>query len=68
MKKPHSGLNSGAKAQPGLTLGHERFAKISEVEGIVLTTTMKRRMVDFDRKGLSAEERRASIIRAHRKG
>jgi hypothetical protein len=45
-----------------------RFAKISAVEGIALTQEMKKRLAEFDRRNLSAEERRASIIRAHRKG
>jgi hypothetical protein len=44
-----------------------RFAKISAVEGIVLTPKMKERIADFERQGLSAEERRQSIVRAYRK-
>ncbi len=51
-----------------MTLGRERFAKISAVEGIELTPRMKQRGAEFDRQGLSAEERRRGIIRAHRKG
>jgi hypothetical protein len=49
-------------------LGSDRFAKISEVEGIRLTTTMKKRASEARSKGLSAEEYRQSIIRSHRKG
>lgn len=52
----------------GMILGRDRFAKISAVEGIELTATMKRRAADFDRRGLSGEERRRAIIRAYRKG
>jgi hypothetical protein len=49
-------------------LGRERFAKISAVEGIELTADMQKRAADFDRRGLSGEERRRMIIRAYRKG
>jgi hypothetical protein len=69
MKKRKSGLSSSdAKNKSGLVLGQERFAKISAVEGIVLTTSMKKRMAGFDRKKMPAEARRESIIRAYRKG
>ena len=51
-----------------MMLGRNRFSKISSVEGVVLTQEMKERITEFDRKGLSAEERRASIVRAYRKG
>ena len=51
-----------------MTLGRERFAKISAVEGIELTAGMKKRAADFDRRGVSGEERRRTIIRAYRKG
>jgi hypothetical protein len=49
-------------------LGSDRFAKISEVEGIRLTTEMKKRASEARNKGLSAEEYRRSIIRSHQKG
>jgi hypothetical protein len=49
-------------------LGSDRFAKISEVEGIRLTTAMKKRASEAQIKGLSAEEYRRTIIRSHRKG
>jgi hypothetical protein len=52
----------------GFVLGRERFAKISAVEGIELSGAMKKRIRESDRKGLSAEARRAAIIRAHSKG
>ena len=68
MKKRNSGSSSDAKTKSGLVLGQERFAKISAVEGIELTPMMKRRIADFDRKAMSAEARRESIVRAHRKG
>jgi hypothetical protein len=50
-----------------VTLGRERFAKISAVESIELTPLMKQRAAEFDRRGLSAEESRRAIVRAHRK-
>jgi hypothetical protein len=49
-------------------LGSDRFAKISEVEGVRLTTAMKKRASEARIKGLSAEEYRRAIIRSHRKG
>jgi hypothetical protein len=49
-------------------LGSDRFAKISEVEGIRLTAAMKRRASEARTKGLSSEEYRSTIIRNHRKG
>lgn len=49
-------------------LGSDRFAKISEVEGIKLRAAMKKRASDAQSKGLTAEEYRRSIIRSHRKG
>jgi hypothetical protein len=52
----------------GFVLGRKRFAKISAVEGIELSGAMKKRIRESDRKGLSAEARRAAIIRAHSKG
>ena len=67
MKKKGSALNSDRRTG-GVTLGRERFGKISAVEGIVLTRDMKKRAAEFDRQGLSAEERRRSIVSAHRKG
>jgi len=48
-------------------IGHESFAKISAVEGIRLKPAMKKRAIEARGKGLSAEEYRKSIIRAHRK-
>lgn len=58
----------GASGKVSVTIGRQRFAKISEVEGIKLSGEMRQRAVDFDRRGSSAEERRTTIIRAYRKG
>lgn len=51
----------------GFVLGRARFEKISEVEGIKTTDEMRRMFEEFDRKGLSNEERRAAIQRRFKK-
>lgn len=51
----------------GVTLGRDRFAKISAVEGIVVSPAGKRRAEEADRLGLSGAERRRRIERAYRK-
>jgi DUF1009 family protein len=66
--KKRSSSSGRARRAGGVTLGRERFAKISAVEGIEPTPRMKKRAAELDRQGLSAEERRRSIIRAYRKG
>lgn len=43
------------------TLGLDSFEKISAVEGIGLSPALKRDFREFDRKGLSAEQRRRAI-------
>lgn len=68
MKKMGKSAKRARNSKTGqFTIGRERFAKISAVEGIVLTQQMRSRMVEFDSKGMSAEERRRTIIRAYRK-
>jgi hypothetical protein len=49
------------------TLGRDPFAQISAVEGIITTTAAKNRAAEFDRKGLSPEERRNAIVDSHRR-
>jgi len=66
MRKKRSPKTSSRSAKT-TTIGRAQFAKISAVEGIVLTPRMEKRVVDFERAGLSARERRESIIRAYRK-
>jgi hypothetical protein len=51
----------------GFVLGQAAFAKISAVEGIRLKPAMKQRAAEAASAGLSAEEYRETIIRAHRK-
>jgi hypothetical protein len=43
-------------------LTREEFAKISEVEGLRLSDKMKAAFADFDRRNLTAEQRRQAII------
>jgi hypothetical protein len=68
MKKRGTTVNTKPSAKDGMIIGRERFAKISAVEGIVLTSSMKKRAADSERRGLSGEERRREIVRAYRKG
>lgn len=67
MPKKHSTKKVGARQKTKVVIGTRRFAKISAVEGIVLTREMHARTAEFDRKGQSAEERRRSIARIYRK-
>jgi hypothetical protein len=55
------------KQEAEIVIGAQRFAKISAVEGIALTHEMRTRAAEFDRKGMSADERRRSIMRVYRK-
>ena len=55
------------KQQKGFVLGQAGFAKISAVEGIRLKPAMKKRAADASSKGLSPDEYRQVIVRAHRK-
>ncbi len=56
-----------AKKKGGFVIGRDSFGKISAVEGIRLTPAMKKRAVDAERNGLSAEEYRQAIVRSYRK-
>lgn len=49
------------------TVGYTGFGKISAVEGVRLTPEMERDLHDFDRKGLSGDERRRAISRKYGK-
>jgi hypothetical protein len=51
----------------GMIIGRERFAAISAVEGIKLSPEMEHRVAEFDRNGLTPEERIRAIVAAHRK-
>jgi len=68
MKKRGSPVNRRRPAGRGLTLGRAWSEKISAVEGIKLSASAKRRAAEFDRLGLSPEERVRRIVSVHRKG
>jgi hypothetical protein len=67
-KKRGSPHRTGKRTADSDVIGRDRFAKISAVEGLKLSDSAKKRAADFDRKGLSPEERIRAIITAHRKG
>jgi hypothetical protein len=54
------------RASKGLTLGLLGFAKISAVEGIRLSPASERMFAEFEKRGLSAEERRRAIVEKHK--
>jgi len=56
-----------AKKKAGFVIGRDSFCNISAVEGIRLTPAMKKRAAGAERKGLSAEEFRRTIVRSYRK-
>ena len=67
MKKPRNKTirgfqEEGESFSHGTVIGREAFAKISEVEGIRLDDDAKAMFADFDRRKLSAEERRRAIV------
>jgi len=49
------------------TVGRRSFAKISAVEGIRITSEMAEDLHEFDRKGLSGDDRRRAISRKYGK-
>lgn len=56
---------SASGRQVTRTIGRANFAKISAVEGIVLSRQMEEDFHEFDRRGLSAAERRAALFRKY---
>lgn len=68
MKKRGSQPGRRRTVPDGMILGRRRFAKISAVEGIELSPAAKKRAAEFDRLGLSPEERVRRIVAVHRKG
>ena len=55
------------RAAKGYVIGRSGFAKISAVEGIRMTETMDADFREFDRQGLSADQRRKVIGRKYGK-
>jgi hypothetical protein len=64
---PKQKCTTGKGTKTGFVVGAAGFAKISAVEGIRLSSAMKKRAVEAGSKGLTAEETRRAIIRAYRK-
>lgn len=56
---------SPKRTDGSFVLGRSGFAKISAVEGLKITAAMEADFREFDRKGLSAGERRAAIARKY---
>ncbi len=55
-------MNDKQMKQKAFVLGREAWRKICAVEGIILSEEAERMFEEFDRLGLSAEERRRRII------
>lgn len=51
------------RIRESMTLGRDTMAKIAAVEGIHLSSALKRTLAELDRKGASGDERRRSIAR-----
>ena len=58
---------SRVRSDQSYTIGREKFAKISAVEGIQLTAAMVEDFHEFERKGLSPEQRRTAIAKKYGK-
>jgi hypothetical protein len=65
---PKQKRSTGKSSKVGFVVGCAGFTKISAVEGIRLKPAMKKRAAEAASKGLSAEQHREMIVRAHRKG
>lgn len=57
---------SQTRSKP-FTLGRQGFAKISAVEGLILSDAMEAEFREFDRKALTPKERRAVIAKKYGK-
>jgi hypothetical protein len=64
---PKQNQSTGKSGKTGFAIGRAGFRKISAVEGIRLKPAMEKRAAEAKSKGLSAEEYRKAILRAHRK-
>ena len=61
---PRGASENDRRAVPSesFTLGREAFAKVSALERVEISPELQRQFHEFDRKGLSAAERRRSIL------
>lgn len=57
--------NKDGRKHSTYTVGREGFGKISAVEGLHPTQDASRRTAEYDRKGMTPEQRRRAIIKAH---
>lgn len=62
-----TGSKSPKRSSKGYVIGRSGFAKISAVEGIRTTATMDADFREFERQGLSADQRRKVISRKYGK-
>lgn len=58
---------SDGRWRDSFTVGRDSIGKMNEVEGIHISREMKGAFREFDRQGLSAEERRKAIARTFSK-
>lgn len=61
-KKTRTPLRAGT-----FTIGRARLEKISAVEGIETRPDSRAMFADFDRRGLSDQERRSAILEKHKR-
>jgi hypothetical protein len=61
MKQGIKKASQPKQSSGSLVVGRAAFAKISAVEGIRMSLAMEQEFQEFDRKGLSPEERRRLI-------
>jgi len=59
--------SSAASISRNIVLGRSTFRKISAVEGVKLSNKSEALFAEFDRTGLSAEERRRILLERHAK-
>lgn len=65
--KQRASKSSAASTGRNIVLGRSAFKKISAVEGIKLSNKSEALFAEFDRNGLSAEERRQILLKRHAK-
>jgi len=62
-----TGTKTLKRSSKGYIIGRSGFAKISAVEGVRMTATMDADFREFERQGLSADQRRKVISRKYGK-
>jgi hypothetical protein len=64
MPKSNSPIKPDSKS-PGYSIGREGIEKLNQVEGIRQSAESRRMFEEFDRQGLTSEQRRRAIIARH---